>query len=128
MCGPFFFSSRRRHTRCALVTGVQTCASDLARVTPGLVYGRGIGLGSTFLRGVGTGSSGAGVENSVSLYVDGVYYATKSAAISELEGVDRVEVLKGPHGTLFWQNASGGLFQILPMRSETRRVGKESVI
>src|SRR3546814_1386255 len=44
-----------------------TSTWDLARVTPGLVYGRGIGLGSTFLRGVGTGSSGAGVENSVSL-------------------------------------------------------------
>src|SRR3546814_8105345 len=34
-----------------------TSTWDLARVTPGLVYGRGIGLGSTFLRGVGTGSS-----------------------------------------------------------------------
>src|SRR3546814_3206546 len=85
----FFFSSRRRHTRCALVTGVQTCALpifpidvqafseteleaagitstvDLARITPGLTYGRGVGLGSPFLRGVGTSANGPGTENSV---------------------------------------------------------------
>lgn len=90
-----------------------TSTLDLPRVVPGLVFGRGVGIGSTFLRGVGTGSSGAGVENSVALYVDGVYYATKSAAISDLANISRIEVLKGPQGTLFGRNASGGLIHII---------------
>jgi iron complex outermembrane recepter protein len=90
-----------------------TSTVDLARVTPGLAYGRGVGLGSPFLRGVGTGGNGPGVENTVAVYVDGVYYASKSSAISDLENIERVEVLKGPQGTLFGRNASGGLIQIV---------------
>ncbi|MBA6117080.1 TonB-dependent receptor [Pseudomonas putida] len=86
---------------------------DLGRLTPGLVYGRGVGLGSPFLRGVGTSSNGPGVENSVAVYVDGVYQATKSSAISDITDVERVEVLKGPQGTLFGRNASGGLIHIM---------------
>jgi iron complex outermembrane recepter protein len=90
-----------------------TSTVDLARITPGLVFGRGVALGSPFLRGVGTGANGPGVENTVAVYVDGVYYASKSSAITDLENVERVEVLKGPQGTLFGRNASGGLIQII---------------
>lgn len=90
-----------------------TSTVDLGRLTPGLVYGRGVGLGSPFLRGVGTSSNGPGVENSVAVYVDGVYQASKSAAISDITDVERVEVLKGPQGTLFGRNASGGLINIM---------------
>jgi iron complex outermembrane receptor protein len=85
----------------------------LMSLTPGLAYGRGVALGSPFLRGVGTGANGPGVENTVAVYVDGVYYASKSSAITDLENIERVEVLKGPQGTLFGRNASGGLIQII---------------
>ncbi|WP_162274410.1 TonB-dependent receptor [Tardibacter chloracetimidivorans] len=90
-----------------------TSTVDLARITPGLTYGRGVGLGSPFLRGVGTSANGPGTENSVAVYVDGVYYATKASAVTDLESVERIEVLKGPQGTLFGRNASGGLIQII---------------
>lgn len=93
-------------------TGIQTTA-DLPAVTPGLVLARGIGLSSPFLRGVGSSSNGPGVENSVATYVDGIYLGSKSAALSQLIDVERVEVLKGPQGTLFGRNATGGLIQIV---------------
>src|SRR3546814_20645936 len=47
-----------------------TSTVDLARITPGLNYGRGVGLGSTFLRGVGTSANGTGTENYVAVYVE----------------------------------------------------------
>jgi iron complex outermembrane receptor protein len=102
-------------TASQLVKNGITNTIDLAMVTPGLVYGRGVGLGSPFLRGIGTPANGPGTENSVAIYVDGVYYATKSSAITDLEGSDvaRVEVLSGPQGTLFGRNASGGLIQVV---------------
>jgi iron complex outermembrane receptor protein len=86
-----------------------TSTVGLSLVTPGLAYGRGVALGSPYLRGVGTGGNGPGVENTVAVYVDGVYYASKASAITDLENIERVEVLKGPQGTLFGRNASGGI-------------------
>ena len=93
-------------------SGIETTA-DLARVTPGLVVVRGVGLSSPFLRGIGSSSNGPGVENPVATYVDGVYYGSKAGAMSDLANVERVEVLKGPQGTLFGRNATGGLIQII---------------
>lgn len=93
-------------------SGISTTA-DLAIVTPGLVLSRGVGLSSPYIRGIGNGSNGPGVENSVGLYVDGVYYASKAGAMAELDNVERVEVLKGPQGTLFGRNNTGGLIQII---------------
>lgn len=96
-----------------LKTSGVTSTVDLGRLTPGLVFGRGVGLGSPFMRGVGTSSNGPGVENSIAVYVDGVYQASKLSAISDITDVERVEVLKGPQGTLFGRNASGGLIHIM---------------
>lgn len=87
--------------------------SDLAVVTPGFVLTQGVGLGSPFLRGVGSTINGPGVENSVATYVDGVYQGIKSASLTSLDNIERVEVLKGPQGTLFGRNATGGLVQII---------------
>lgn len=101
------FDAERLHS-----SGVNSTV-DLGRLTPGLVFGRGVGLGSPFMRGVGTSSNGPGVENSIAVYVDGVYQATKLSAISDITDVERVEVLKGPQGTLFGRNASGGLIHIM---------------
>lgn len=92
--------------------GIQR-TSDLAVVTPGFVLSQGVGLGSPYLRGVGSTINGPGVENSVATYVDGVYQGIKSASLSALDNIERVEVLKGPQGTLFGRNATGGLVQII---------------
>jgi iron complex outermembrane receptor protein len=64
------------------------------------------------LRGVGNTATGPGIENSVATYVDGVYYAAAPGDLLDLDNIQQIEVLKGPQGTLFGRNATGGLVQI----------------
>lgn len=64
------------------------------------------------LRGIGTVGVGPGVDNPVALYVDGVYYGSSVASLLSLNNIQQIEVLKGPQGTLFGRNATGGLVQI----------------
>jgi iron complex outermembrane recepter protein len=79
---------------------------------------------SPHVRGVGTTSFGPGVENPVALYVDNVYYAFQLQAPTDLINVDQITVLKGPQGTLFGRNASGGVLQ-LNTREPTSKFGSE---
>ena len=87
--------------------------SDLQIVTPGLVFADSGAGPALYLRGVGTQNTAPGDEGSVSTYVDGVYYVALPNAFSSLANVERVEVLKGPQGTLFGRNATGGLLNII---------------
>ena len=66
-----------------------------------------------FLRGVGTTATGPNSESSVAMYVDGVYIYSTYASNLPLAGLDRIEVLKGPQGTLFGRNATGGVIQVI---------------
>ncbi|UFH48326.1 TonB-dependent receptor [Pseudomonas sp. KNUC1026] len=66
-----------------------------------------------FIRGVGTISTSPGVEPTVASVVDGVVYARPGQATLDLLDVDRVEVLRGPQGTLFGKNASAGALNIV---------------
>jgi iron complex outermembrane receptor protein len=66
-----------------------------------------------FLRGVGTDQGAPNVEPSVALYIDGVYYPNAVSNVFTFNNIDRIEVLKGPQGTLFGRNATGGVIQIL---------------
>jgi iron complex outermembrane recepter protein len=65
------------------------------------------------IRAVGASTNGPGIENSVATYIDGVYLASAVASFLTLTSIDRVEVLKGPQGTLFGRNATGGLINII---------------
>ncbi len=78
---------------------------------------------SLFIRGVGTISTSPGVEPTVSTVVDGVVYARPGQATLDLMEVDRIEVLRGPQGTLFGKNASAGVINIVskPISSGTER-------
>jgi iron complex outermembrane recepter protein len=66
-----------------------------------------------FIRGVGTNASGSNSEQSIAQYVDGVYIFSSVGNMFPFDSVERVEVLKGPQGTLFGRNATGGVMQII---------------
>lgn len=89
-----------------------TTVVDLTRVVPSLTYTVQATQATPRIRGVGTAIAGAGNENSVATYVDGVYYASATGSILTFNNIDQVAVLKGPQGTLFGRNATGGLIQI----------------
>lgn len=97
----------------ALADAGITSATELDKVTPGLTATQGGGLVQPFLRGVGNAVISVGNESSTALYIDGVYYSRLPAVFFELSDVERVEVLKGPQGTLFGRNASGGLIHVI---------------
>ena len=84
---------------------------NLSTVVPGLIVQNG-GFATNHLRGVGSSTVGPGLENAISLYVDGVYYASAATNLIDFVNVSQVEVLKGPQGTLFGRNATGGLIQV----------------
>ena len=90
-----------------------TDITKLNTITPGLYIQASTGFVSPHIRGIGTSAGGAGLENSVAVYVDGVYMASQSGSLLSLNNVSRIEVLKGPQGTLFGRNATGGLIQIV---------------
>jgi iron complex outermembrane recepter protein len=72
--------------------------------------------GSARIRGVGTVGDNPGLESSVAVFIDGVYRSRSGIGLNELGEVDRIEVLRGPQGTLFGRNASAGLIHILTRR------------
>ena len=69
--------------------------------------------GSARIRGVGTVGDNPGLESSVAVFVDGVYRSRSGIGLNDMGEIERIEVLRGPQGTLFGRNASAGLINIV---------------
>src|SRR5271155_4792037 len=95
-----------------LVNSGITGTEELANVVPGLTFTTIGPSGSVFIRGVGSNAGNVDQEPSVAVYVDDVYIATPAANQFEFNNIDQIAVLKGPQGTLFGRNATGGVIQI----------------
>ncbi len=65
------------------------------------------------IRGIGTVGDNPGLEGSVGVFIDGVYRSRTGIGLNELGALDRIEVLRGPQGTLFGRNTSAGLISII---------------
>ena len=68
--------------------------------------------GSARIRGIGTVGDNPGLESSVPVFIDGVYRSRSGIGLNELGEIDRVEVQRGPQGTLGGRNSSAGLISI----------------
>lgn len=115
------------------VTGQQLLAQggsnvmDVAHTVPNTVISPlGSGWGSTmaaFIRGVGLGDNILSFEPGVPIYVDGVYNGRPQGAIFDLLDIDRVEVVRGPQGTLFGKNAIGGAVSLISKKPSGSNTG-----
>jgi len=75
------------------------------------------------IRGVGTTSNNIGFESAVGVFIDGAYQSRPGIALGEFVDVERVEVLRGPQGTLFGRNTSAGALNITNVRPDLSEVG-----
>lgn len=85
---------------------------DLRLAVPSLNSTPASGYVANSIRGVGALGFAPGIESPVGLYIDGVYIAAPQASELSLNNISTIEVLKGPQGTLFGRNATGGLINI----------------
>jgi len=91
--------------------------SDVANVTPGLNISNTQSESSSItMRGIGSNDFGYSSDQSIPVYLDGVYMGSGASIVGELMDVAQIEVLKGPQGTLFGRNAVGGAVSVTTTR------------
>ena len=110
-------------------------ASDirqLTQVSPSLLVSSTsseAGAGVARIRGIGTVGDNPGLESSVAVFIDGVYRSRTGVGLTELGAIDRIEVLRGPQGTLFGRNASAGLISIITAKPKFKtEIGGELTV
>ena len=134
--GEIVVTARRREERLLDVPSAVTAISgetlerqgaidvtDISNITPNVTFENSRGTNSTltaFIRGVGQQDPVPGFEGGVGIYLDDVYLNRPQAAVLDIYDVERVEVLRGPQGTLYGRNTIGGALKYV-----TRRLSDE---
>lgn len=96
--------------------------ADITRITPNMDFrqaGSAKNTAQVFLRGIGQVNWAPTQDPKIGIYVDGVYVGRSQGAVFDFLDVDRVEVLRGPQGTLFGRNTTAGLVHVISNRPES---------
>jgi outer membrane receptor protein involved in Fe transport len=98
---------------------------DLQTMVPGLTVTstQSEAITTARIRGVGTVGDNVGLESSVGVVIDGVYRPRNSVGFGDLGELERIEVLKGPQGTVFGKNTSAGVINVVTKRPDFVRSG-----
>lgn len=107
--------------------GIISDASDLQALIPNFSVGDDFGQAKIFIRGIGLNSSFAGVDPSVALHLDGAVVSQSYAQLGVFFDLDRVEVLRGPQGTLYGRNATGGSVNLISKKPTEEFEGHAAV-
>lgn len=97
-------------------------ATQLQVTTPGLNIGTTVGVPQVYIRGMGTANLNS--EGTVGLYLDGVYLPYAAAIDASLLDIERIEVLKGPQGTLYGRNTTAGAVNFITRDPSRERVAQ----
>lgn len=90
----------------------------LQKITPSLTVQDAASNVNPYIRGIGSTTQGSGYYSSVATYIDDVYITRLSSGLFDLDDADSVQVLKGPQGTLYGRNATGGAIVITTHTAE----------
>lgn len=101
--------------------------ADLTKIVPGLAVGGTGGRTRFAMRGVAAINQDTNVDDSVAFHVDGVYSSKPAAADVVFFDINRVEVLRGPQGTLFGRNATTGVINVISNRPSDKLEGEAAV-
>lgn len=105
-----------------------TEVNDLGLFTAGLETNNATATQTSFnIRGITTNDFGIGLDPAVAVYIDGVYIGRRGASNLNFNDVERVEVLKGPQGTLFGRNSAAGAIHIITKRAHEEFEGNVRV-
>jgi len=104
-----------------------TSTADIGMLVPGLNFQVGELNASPYIRGVGTSAANVGADNSVQTYVDGVLISGFNGGLQALNNIQQIEVDKGPQGTLFGRNTTGGVVNITT-KTPTQEFHSDSMV
>jgi len=86
---------------------------DVILRTPSMAFSRAGGEGQVYIRGIGANLLGIGQDSSVAIHQDGVYLGRPHLTLNQFLDVERVEILRGPQGTLYGRNATAGVVNVI---------------